>query len=67
MGQAGERLFPDARYPHEHVLARPDIEFAVERDDGDVLADNVIGLDAVGLESHVDVEAHLLACLISAG
>ena len=67
MGQAGERLFPDARYPHEYVLARPDIEFAVECDDGDVLADNVIGRDSVGLESHVDVKAHLLACLISAG
>ena len=67
MGQAGERLFPDARYPHEYVLARPDIEFAVECDHGDVLADNVIGRHSVGLESHVDVKAHLLACLISAG
>ena len=66
VGQAGKRLFAHAGNPDKNVFPCANIQIAVERDDGDVLTDHVIGDHAVGFKCHVDVKSNELARLFGA-
>ena len=66
MGQARERFFTHTWYPDKNIFPGLYVQIAIQRDHGNVVTDDIVGDDAVGLEAHVHIEANLLSCRIAA-
>jgi len=66
MGQARERFFTHTRHPDKNIFPGLYVQIAIQRDHGNVITDDIVCDDAIGLEAHIHIEANLLSCRIAA-